>query len=373
VATRTRRLDGEGSVRLRPDGRWEVRLRANGHRHTRYAHDQAGALAVLQQLRGQNAASTLTPPSSLTLGDYLSEWLSAHGPALRPSTIESYGQLIAHVAPLASLRLSRLEARHFASLYSQKRRVGLSAGRVRKLHAMLRKALGDAVRWGVLSRNVVAAVDPPRPDAQQPALWTIEQMRTFLATCASDDRPDARLLAFLLLSGLWLGEALALDWNTVDFEAGAVAIERGLTHVEGKPVEGLPKTRAGIRRIAVPHEAVALLHRQRATQAARRLVAGTGWLGGDRVWTTATGSAPLRGNVRRSLHALCRMAGLPTIRVHDLRHLHTTLLVVSGVDVKTAQRRLGHASLQMTLGVYARALPEADTSAARALSGLLTG
>jgi integrase len=371
MATRTRRLDGEGSIRQRPDGRWEVRLRAGGRRITRYAHDQAGALAVLHGLRGQQTTGTLTPPSSLTLGVYLADWLAAHSPALRPSTVESYRQLCGHVAPLAHLRLSRLEPRHLAALYGQKRRDGLSAGRVRKLHAMLRKSLGDAVRWGLLPRNIAAAVDPPRPEERHSPLWTLDQVRAFLAVCKGDDRPDARLLAFLLLSGLRLGEALALDWNAINLDAGAVAIERGLTHVEGKPVEGPPKTKAGVRTIALPSEAVALLHRQRATQAARRLAAGPGWPGGERVWTTAVGTAPLRGNVRRSLHALCHRAGLSVIRVHDLRHLHATLLVAGGVDPKTAQRRLGHASLQMTLQVYARALPEADRRAVEALGRAL--
>ena len=368
----SRRLPGEGSIRLRTDGRWEVRLRLADQRISRFAPDQAAAVALLQTLRGQHAAGTLVPPSALTVGAYLAEWLTSHGPALRPSTVESYRQLCAHVAPLAKLRLTQLEPRHLAALYAEKRRT-LSAGRVRKLHAMLRKALGDAQRWGLVGRNVAAVVDPPRPEAEPAPLWTLDQLRRFAACASADDRPDARLLLFLLWSGARLGEGLGLRWADVDFLAPAVTIDRGITHVGGKPVTGPPKTGAGRRVVALPAEAAALLTRQRTAQAALRLAAGTAWRGEDRVFTTATGSVPLRANVRRSLHALCRLADLPPLRVHDLRHLHATLLVAGGVDPKAAQRRLGHASLRMTLGVYARALPEADRQAAGALSLLVSG
>lgn len=367
------RLPGEGSIRQRADGRWEVRLRVGGQRYSRYAADQAGALAVLHDLRSRHVAGTLTPPSSLTLAQYLADWLLAHGPALRPSTVESYGQLCAHVKPIATLRLSRLEPRHFATLYGMLRRGGLSAGRVRKVHAMLRKALSDAVAWGLVGRNVVAVVDPPRPDPKRSSLWNLDQLRQFVAVCQEDDRPDARLLPFLLWSGLRLGEALALRWSDLDTDHGAVTVERGITHVGGRPVEGPPKTSAGVRTIALPPEATALIQRQRAVQAARKLAAGADWRGEDRVWTTAAGTTALRANVRRSLHALCRLADLPTIRIHDLRHLHATIVVASGADPKTLQRRLGHASLAMTLGVYARALPEADRRVAAAFSRVVNG
>lgn len=365
------RLSGEGTIRQRADGRWEARLRVGAHRFSRYAADQAGAVAALQELRGRSAAGLLAPATTLTLGAYLSDWLVAHSPALRPSTIESYRQLSAHVQPLAHVRLSRLEPRQIASLYASLRKTGLSAGRVRKLHAVLRKALSDAVAWGLVPRNIVAAVEPPHPEPHRSHLWTLDQVRTFRAVAEADDRPAARLLLFLLWGGLRLGEALALRWEQVDLDAGIITVERSITHVEGRPIEGLPKTNAGIRTIALPPEAVAVLGRQRSAQVARRLVAGADWQGGERIWTTAAGTVPLRQNVRRSLHSLCQRAGIPPIRVHDLRHLHATLLVAGGVDPKTLQRRMGHASLHLSLGVYARALPEADRMAAGALSRLV--
>ena len=368
----SRRLSGEGSIRQRPDGRWEIRLRVGSHRYSRYAADKAGALAVLQELRGQHAAGMLTPATSLTLGAYLAEWLTAHAPALRPSTVESYRQLCGHAGPLKEVRLTRLEPRHIAALYGQKQQ-GLSAGRVLKLHRMLHKALGDAVRWGILPRNPAAGVDPPRPNSKQPQLWTLAQIRVFLAACEQEDRSDARLLAFLLLSGLRLGEALALTWADLDIEAGTIQVQRSLTHVEGKPIEGPPKTGTGVRTLMLPPEALAVLRWQHTRQVERRLAAGLTWQGGERVWTTSEGTAYQRQNVRRSLRALCNRAGLPCIRVHDLRHLNATLMVTGGVDPKTAQRRLGHATLQMTLQVYARSLSEADVQAASALSRLVCG
>lgn len=397
------RLPGEGTIYQRRDGRWVASIVVNKTRYTRYARGREEAVRRLHELRAALMAGTLARPTprTLTLAAYLDEWLAAASAWLRPSTVESYGQLIRRVQPLGSLRLSQVERRHLAALYATLTRAGLSAGRVLKLHRVMHKALGDAVRAGLIGRNPAADLDPPRPQAVPPTLWTLEQIRAFLAGCAADDRPDSRLLSFLLLSGLRLGEALALRWRDLDLGRGVVQVERSVTHVAGRPVEGPPKTRAGVRRLTLPPEAVAVLRRQHAQQRQQRpwerthnrpsqwsgrsdgppssCTDATG-LGGtptladeQRVWTTAVGTVPLRGNVRRSLHRLCDRLGLPRIRVHDLRHLHATLLVAGGVDVKTAQRRLGHASLHLTLSVYTRALPESDRQAASQLSRLLQG
>lgn len=367
-----RRVAGEGSIRQRRDGRWEVRLWVGDRRVSRYAPDRAAAVALLTRLRGEHLAGRLAPPTRLTLGDFLAEWLHAHGPNLRPSTLESYRQLIAHVAPLQRLSLTRLEARHLAALYAQKRREGLSAGRVRKLHAVLRAALGDAVRWGLVGRNVAAEVAPPsargEPVPQIEAPWTLAEVRAFVAACAGADRPTTRLLAFLLLTGMRVGEALALRWSDIDGITGTVTITKSLTHVGGKPIEGPPKSAAGVRVIALPPQALALVARQRRWQAER--LARTP-LPEERVFATATGSVPLRQNVRRSLHALCARAGLPAIRVHDLRKLHASLLAAGGADIKTVQRRLGHSSVQLTLNLYTKAFIESDRRAVQTLEALL--
>jgi integrase len=369
----SRRLDGEGSIRARPDGRFEVRLSVAGSRISQYARDRESALSLLQELRGRHLAGALVLPSTLTFGEFLSEWLAAHGPSLRPSTLESYRQVLRHAEPLLSVNLSKLEARHILALYAQKHKAGVSGHRLAKLHMVMHKALKDGMRWGSVSRNPVAQVDVPRASTEHREAWSIEQTRRFLATCTEAGSQEGRLFAFLLFTGLRMGEALALTWPNVNFDDNTIRVVRSVTRVDAGFVEGPPKSSAGMRTVTFPVDGIALLQQQRVLNYERRLAAGAVWQGGERVFTTSKGTVLDRSFLMRCVRRLCTRAEVPVVRVHDLRSAHASLLVYSGVDVKSAQRRLGHSNVRLTLQVYARALPEADRQAAERLGNMLHG
>ena len=88
-------------------------------------------------------------------------------------------------------------------------------------------------------------------------------------------------------------------------------------------------------------------------------------------WRTQHGTVPWPKDLETRLHEACFRAGSPTVTTHDLRKMHASLAIVGGVDVKTVQHRLGHATLAMTLGIYAEAMEMGDTKAAQALDSLL--
>lgn len=367
---RARRLPGEGSVRARPDGRWEVRLSVGGHRRSFYAPDQEAALRLLAELRGKQLAGRLPQPTTLTVGEFITEWLGTHGAALRPGTVESYRVKLARLGPLFGLRLGRLEARHLAATYAALRGRGLAPATVRATHAVVHKALADAVRWGLLPQNPAAAVTPP-PAPPRALAWGLAEARAFVAHCRQEDTPQTRLFTFLVWSGLRLGEALALQWQDVRWDPAGVVVrvERQLSRLRSGYAEGLPKTAAGRRAFSLPPPVADVLKRQRAWQ--ERV--GIPPRPDQRLWVTAHNTPLDRAALRRSLDRLCRRAGLPALRVHDLRAVHATVLVVAGVDIKEVQRRLGHASLRMTLGVYAKPVPESDGPAAVRLAQTLNG
>ena len=150
-------------------------------------------------------------------------------------------------------------------------------------------------------------------------------------------------------------------------------VRRSITFVGHRPVEGEPKTRSGNRTLYLPSFVVTALKAQRARQAGYRLGAGEAWRGEDRVFTTQTGAPPTRCSLAEKYRAACLAAGVPECRIHDLRHVHATLAVRSGTDPKALQKHLGHASLAMTLGLYAKAVSEADRDTAAGLERLLTG
>lgn len=387
------RLHGEGSIRERADGRWEVRLSVGGRRQSWYAPDRETALRLLAELRGRQVVGRLPRPSDLTVGRYLEDWLAAHSPTLRPSSAEAYGTKLARLRSLFSIRLQRLEARHLAACYAALLRQGLAPDTVRASHLVLHKALADATRWGLLGQNPADLVHPPRPRAR--ALpWGLREARAFVVHALRVDTPAARLFVFLATSGLRLGEALGLRWSDVtlpavaaqrpaatdtDTEPGTpgpedpegemalLRVERALTRVRGGYVSGPPKTEAGRRALHLPPTAVQVLVGQRRWQ--ERV--GIGLETRSWIWTTARGTPLDRSALRRAFRRLCTEAGVPLLRIHDLRAVNATLLLGNGVDAKEVQRRLGHASLRLTLGVYARAVPEADSRAALRLEQAL--
>jgi integrase len=305
----------------------------------------------------------------MTVGEYLSDWLTQAEARLRPKTHERYSGVVRlHIkpalghAPLAKLSSLQL-ARFYASLSKQ-----TGARTIQITHRLLRKALGDAHRWGQIAVNPAAAVDSPTVEPKEPTLWTVEQAGAFVrAMLDGDGGTYSYLYAFLIASGCRLGEAFGLRWS--DIAGDTVAIDRQVTFCKNHPIELPPKTKAGRRAVTLPAWGVEALRRQKAHSAAFKLRQGANWKGLDNsIFTSETGAVPTPSNVRRGLAASCRRLELPVCRVHDFRHLHLSLLALAGTPLKTAQQRAGHSSASVTANIYQHVLgDDADRKAAQAL------
>ena len=369
-----RRDKGSGSVYQRTDGRWVAQLTTHGVRRYAYSTTEREAKARLKELQQQAQQGTLRAVTHQTLADYLDWWLATAKPKLKPTTHEWYCTILStHAIPtLGTTKLDRLSPMQCASLYAEKL-MTLSPTSVRHVHNVLRKALNDAVRLDLIGANPCLKVDPPRPERVEPALWSDEDLRRFVASEQAKPTRWTSLWLTLLATGMRIGEALGLTWERVDLERGCLAVEQAIVFVDNKPVLTTPKSKTSRRVIAVPSIGIQALRRQRALQAEDKLRLGAEWPGGDFVFLTSTGHHPERGDLRKRLHEVCARAGLAPIRIHDLRHLSASLLVQGGADVKSVQKRLGHASLQTTLGIYAHVLGSSDLALAAALDTALGG
>ncbi len=168
------------------------------------------------------------------------------------------------------------------------------------------------------------------------------------------------------------GEALALHWGDVHLDEGYVEVKYSLEHSKGGEYTfAPPKTAPSHRRVPLNASATAALKRHRAQQRERRLVAGAVWHDEDLVFTDDTGHA-LRGNhiLQRQFAPLLKQAGLPNIRLHDLRHTAASLLAQQGVHVTAVSRLLGHSSTSMTLDIYSHVFPDAERDATATLDTL---
>jgi integrase len=243
---------------------------------------------------------------------------------------------------------------------------------VRHLHAVLRRALGDAVRWGVLARNPAAVVAPPRAVRHEIRALTTDEARALLAACEGERLGALYVLA--LTTGMRRGELLALRWRDVDLVEGVLAVRSTLYRAEGRLVLAEPKTARARRLIHLAPEAVGALRRHREAQLEDRLRLGPAWDDQDLVFANELGRPVEAHNmIRRSFHPLLERAGLPRIRFHDLRHSTATLLLSSGVHPKVVSEILGHATIGITLDTYSHVLPAMHREAVGAMSLLLSG
>lgn len=314
------------------------------------------------------------PSSRETVGEFLARWLTDVAQArVRASTFRRYRVVGSHVIEsLGHIPLVQLQPRDLQGLYTRLQKEGQSARSVIFAHFIIRKALADAVAWGLLAMNPAERAVPPRLSPREIVPPTIEQAQTFLRV-AEAERLYA-LWAFLALSGVRKGEALALQWDDIDWKAQTVTIQRTMVGEAGTRSTNPPKTKRGRRLISLSPYLVDILWEHQQQQLDERLAAGSLWSEGGWVFTTRTGTWLSPRNIHRRFKQLLKAANLPaTTRIHDLRHAMATFWLTNGVPVKVVSERLGHSSIAITLQVYGHVLPHMQSEAAQLMDATILG
>ncbi len=339
----------------------------------------------LTRLRGDVQRGTFVTRTKMTLGEYLRTWLDGLPAAgRRPSTVAGYRQVLEYnvIPVLGAIEIQAVKATHLDALYAQLLGRGLAMSTVRKIHVVVGKALADAVRKDITSRNVSRLATPPAASASKaPEMkyWTPAQLRTFLAGIEGHHHyPVIRTAA---MTGLRRGELCGLRWVDVDLDAGTVSVRHTVISVCGKPVHGDVKTSRSRRVVDIDPTTVAVLRAWRRTQLEQRMLVGAGWTETGLVFTMPSGEgwhpnsisqafdrlvSPVRKATREELDRRP-----PRVRFHDLRHTHATQLLAAGVNIKVVSERLGHASVAFTLDTYAHVMPGQQADAAAAVSALV--
>jgi integrase len=372
-----RRGNGEGSITRRKDGlymgRYTVQTATGAKRKALYGKTRQEVSEKLTRAMADRDGGLVFEGEHRTLSAFLDGWLN--GPvkgSVKPSTFESYERIIRnHIKPaLGHRKLKALAPDHVQYFYQAKLDAGLAPGTVRLMHGILHKALEQAVKWGIVPRNVCKATTPPRPNPEEIRPLDAEQAKRILeASCGN--RLEA-LYVLAVTAGLRIGELLGLKWEDLDLDAETLRVRRTRSQAKTGPTFTTPKNGRG-RSIRLTRRAVEVLKSHKAAQNAERLKLGDLWEDNGLIFCTTAGK-PLdfRNVATASFKPLLRKAGLPDIRFHDLRHTCATLLLTRGHHPKLVQELLGHASVAMTLDRYSHVLPGMGNQTAAAMEAALS-
>jgi integrase len=364
----------------RRHGRWAFAVdlpSLPGRRHTmrRCGYPtQADARAALRHLLECERAG-IHLDDRQTVADYLTDWLAGKAMALKPTTLARYHDYITKdlIPDLGAIRLEELSHHHLACFIRDQLAAGRGPITLRRCIATLSSALTDAVRQRRLAHNPARYARVPRSPRREQTCWSPGQAVMFLRHCADVGDPLAELYEVIMGTGMRKGEALALHWADVDLPARMLFVRYTLSNINNTtPVFTTPKTRTSHAWIGLSARVVRALQRQAERQRLQRRTAGPAWAEQDLVFTRATGR-PLRPEyVLRHLHQLTTDAGLPKIRVHDLRHFAATTMLSAQVPLAMASKTMRHSTLSTTTEIYGHLLRHVAHQAVDAIDTALT-
>ena len=244
----------------------------------------------------------------------------------------------------------------------------LAPNTVRLARAPLSAAMKLAIELGVIAVNPLVASRPPRAQRSIPRHWTPEQAREFLDFMEGDRTYP--IWAFLLGSGLRIGELVWLRWGNVDLERRCVHVVEFVSALGYDLVASSGKSRDAVRSIELDDGLVRVLRAQRKLQAEERLAA-VGYVESDHVFTRPTGGPYHPANLSKLLGRMTTEVGLPRLTAHGLRHTSATLMLANGVPPKVAAERLGHADPTLFTNLYSHVTPTMQREAAEKIGAAL--
>ena len=278
------------------------------------------------------------------------------------------------IPALGTLPLEQLSHDHVAAFIADLGEARRGAPTIRYIHAVLSSALSDAVKRRRLTHNVAqhTVLPPVRTAEREP--WTAAQAVAFLDYAHRTDDRLADLFEVIIGTGLRRGEALALRWPDVDLTARVLVIhpDRGtLSDVAGRLMFTAPKTKGSAAGVGLYARVVAAFQRQATRQAVERAEWIECYEDDDLVFARVNGASLRPDWVLDRFHDLTERAGLPRVRLHDLRHLAATIMITSGVPLALVSKTLRHATSGITADLYGHLTAEAALAAADSLGNVL--
>ena len=406
----SKRNNGEGNIRQRPNGTWEARYsyQVDGElkRGSVYGPTKTATReklnAVLDRVKDERAPVD----STQTLATWAAEWVQTtlEVSDRKETTKQTYGYITKSNiidSAIGPVKMRDLKPSHLDKYFGALKTQGLSASTRRNIYAVLSAMLKGAIRDGLLDRNPLDKISRPKAEHVEAVFLEPHETKALLeqldpANRAADperayeQERDYLLGKFLALTGLRRGEALGLDWFNANTAKGRINIRWTLSRVRGQLIRTEPKTTNSRRVLDLSPDAVRVLEQVRELQkrsrveilpsakVAREARGGAPlprheWKDENLVFTTREGKAVEPRNLLRSIAAAAKRAGITkTVGTHTLRHSAATAMLMGGQSIFTVSRYLGHESIDITVRYYGHigetGLKDASNTLARMLS-----
>ncbi|ARK30749.1 site-specific integrase [Halalkalibacter krulwichiae] len=307
--------------------------------------------------------------NNFKLESFINKWFEAKKVKLRPSTIRNYQeQLNYNILPyLGEVKVKdigeELIQSYIMTLHKER---GLAPATIRSAYGVVAEVLKKAMRKGLLKEDVLSDISLPR-EVKKIRVWDEEDIYKFL------DAPNKILnitrhfigFSISIQTGMRMSEVLGLRWKDVDLENKMIYVRQTLARNDNNSYNFVDegKTTSAIRVIYISDSLVESLKQHKSFLENEIKIVGNTYLKYDLVVCTQTGNWVHPNNFRRAFKVTIEQLNLPKIRLHDLRHTHSTYLLSKNVNPKIIQERLGHKNVNITLGVYSHALPSMQREA----------
>ena len=370
----------QGTVNQRYKGSWELKWYGpadqNGNQK-RISETVRGTKKEAEKILRERLLSvdngSFVDKSKETVSEFMNRWLETYAATnVTLRTAHGYeGYSRRYINPtIGKVALQSLTPSQVQKVYADMLERGLSNTTVLHLHRLLKEALGHAVKWGIIARNVAEAASPPRPEQKQMPMWDVPTIIDFLEL--SHGTRFGHIHEFAVLTGLRRSEICGLKWESVDLEAGSLSVVATLQRIKGHGlVTGTPKTKRSRRTVDLAPETVDLLRTIRGGQMAQQLEYGSVWQNTGYVFTNINGSPLAPDMLSKDFCGLVREHGLPQLTFHGLRHAFATLGLKAGISPKVVSEALGHSNIGITLDTYSHVLPNMQTELSKAVANLL--
>jgi integrase len=313
--------------------------------------------------------------SDKTLEEHLNDWLELSAKQrLRETTFKNYKRAVEFriIPALGKVKLDEIKLGHGQAFVKQLFDDGLSPRYIEYICTLLKNALDQAVDWELIHRNPLKKLEIPRPRrTSNYTTWSLEEANRFLHFAKFENIMYYTLFLVMINTGMRRGEVLGLRWKDLDLENGKINIIQTLVYDENEFKFNEPKTESSKRQIAIDEFVCNEIRKYKKQQNEFKLALGSCYHDMGLVFCREDGRPIYPRQLAIVFDRIIKKAGVPKIRLHDLRHTHATFLLKLGENPKVVSERLGHSRVEMTLDIYSHVLPDMQENAAKKLSEAL--